>query len=42
MDQRKFADIVLNDARAYAARMGYQFGPGADSFVERCRGLPVS
>jgi len=34
MNQREFADIVLNDARAYAAGMGYQFGPGADSFVE--------
>jgi hypothetical protein len=34
MNQREFADIVLNDARAYAAGMGYQFGPGADTFVE--------
>src|SRR3954464_14590492 len=34
MNQREFADAVLSDARAYAAGIGYQFGPGADSFVE--------
>ena len=34
MNQREFADAVLNDARAYAASLGYQFGQGADSFVE--------
>ena len=34
MNQREFADLVLNDARAYGASLGYHFGPGADSFVE--------
>lgn len=34
MNPREFADITLNEARAYAAGMGYQFGPGAASFVE--------